>query len=110
MTAVSASARTTGLALKAIPSPAASIMSRSLAPSPMATVRASGSPSSAANSRRAAAFAGPVHHLAENSAGQFPSTISKVLARAWSMPNSSAKGWTTSMKPPETTATVKPRR
>ena len=38
MTAASACARTTGLALKAIPSPAAASMSRSLAPSPMATV------------------------------------------------------------------------
>ena len=56
LTEASAAARTAGLALKAMPRPAAAIMSRSLAPSPTATVWLSGTPASAANRRSAAAF------------------------------------------------------
>ena len=56
LTAVSAASRTRGLALKAMPSPAVASMSRSLAPSPMATVRSSVTLESAAKSRRAAAL------------------------------------------------------
>ena len=45
-----------GLALNATPSPAAAIMSRSLAPSPTATVWDSATPASVANLRSASAF------------------------------------------------------
>ncbi len=45
-----------GLALNATPSPAAAIMSRSLAPSPIATVWDSGTSASAANRRSASAL------------------------------------------------------
>ena len=44
-----AAARVLGLAQKAMPTPAAWIMGMSLAPSPMATVRLRGMPSSAAH-------------------------------------------------------------
>ena len=54
--AVSAAWRTTGLALKAMPSPAAASMSMSLAPSPTAMVRASGTPAASAKIASAAAF------------------------------------------------------
>ena len=56
LTEVWARSRTSGLALKATPSPAMSSMSRSLAPSPMATVRLSGSRSCSAKARRARAL------------------------------------------------------
>ncbi len=57
--AVSARSWTIGLALKAIPSPAAASMSRSLAPSPIATTWSVGIPSLAAISSRNLAFRGP---------------------------------------------------
>ncbi len=53
---MSAASLTAGLALNATPSPAAAIMSRSFAPSPIATVWDSGTSASAANPRSAAAF------------------------------------------------------
>jgi hypothetical protein len=56
VTDASAASRTTCLALKATPRPAAAIMSRSLAPSPTATVWLSGTPACPANRRSAAAF------------------------------------------------------
>ena len=86
-------------------------MSRSLAPSPIATVRASGSPSSAANSRSAAAFPArsttspttrPVSRPSRDLEPVGPRVVDAELARR--------VGSTTSMKPPETTATVKPSR
>ena len=60
LNAVSAARRTTGLALKAMPSPAAASMSMSLAPSPTAMVRASGTPAAAAKRTSAVGLAGPV--------------------------------------------------
>ena len=56
LTEASAASRTTARALNAIPRPAAAIMSRSLAPSPTATVWLSGMPASAAKRRSASAF------------------------------------------------------
>jgi hypothetical protein len=58
LSAVSAASRTTGLALNAMPSPAAAIMSRSLAPSPTATAWLSGTPARSANRRSAPALPG----------------------------------------------------
>ena len=58
---MSAAWRTTGLALKAMPSPAAASMSMSLAPSPTAMVRASGTPAASAKRASAVGLAGPVH-------------------------------------------------
>jgi hypothetical protein len=57
LTEACAASRTNGLALKAIPSAAASSMSRSLAPSPIATVRLIGIEKSLAKLRRASVFA-----------------------------------------------------
>ena len=62
--------RTTGLALKAMPSPAAASMSRSLAPSPIATVWAERHALGAANRRSAAGLAGPVHDRADHPPGE----------------------------------------
>ena len=77
---MSAASRTTGLALNATPSPAAAIMSRSLAPSPMATVWDSGTPASAANRRSAAALPARSITGPDSRPVSFPPLISSTLA------------------------------
>ena len=110
MTEVSACSRTTGLALKAMPSPAASSMSRSLAPSPIAMVRESAIPSSRANRRSASALAARSTTAPSTRPVRTPSRTSSRFASTCSMPSRSASGRTISMNPPETSPTVNPRR
>ena len=102
--AESAAACTTGLALNAIPWPAAASMSRSLAPSPMAIVRAVSMPNSAANSRSACSLAARSMTGPRTRPVRWPSTTSSPLARTASTPSSSARGPITSVKPPLTSA------
>ncbi len=82
LTDVSAALRTTGLALKAIPSPAAAIMSRSLAPSPTATDWLSGTPAAAANCRSARSLPGRSTISPATRPVSRPSATSSVLAAA----------------------------
>jgi hypothetical protein len=77
---VSAASRTTGLALNATPSPAVAIMSRSLAPSPTATVWDSGTPAAAANRRSASAFPARSITGPRSRPVSFPAAISSSLA------------------------------
>src|SRR5690625_2963953 len=82
-------------------------MSRSLAPSPTATTRDSGT--SPAHSRRwrslaARSTTGPVVRPVRR-----PSATSRRLAATWSMPSSAASGSTISRNPPETSPTRPPR-
>jgi hypothetical protein len=77
---VSAASRTSGLALNATPSPAAAIMSRSLAPSPTATVCDSGTSACAANRRSAAAFPARSITWPVTRPVSLPSATSSVLA------------------------------
>ena len=66
----SAASRTTGLALKATPRPAFASMSRSLAPSPMATVWERGTPAAAAKRSSALGLPRPVDDRADETAGE----------------------------------------
>ena len=77
---MSAASRTAGLALNAMPSPAAAIMSRSLAPSPTATVWDSGTPASAANRRSASALAARSITGPDSRPVSLPAEISSELA------------------------------
>ena len=79
---VSAALRTAGLALNAMPSPAAAIMSRSLAPSPTATVWLSGTPALAANSRSVRSLPGRSMISPVTRPVSLPSAISSVFAAA----------------------------
>jgi hypothetical protein len=104
LTAVWAACCTTGLALKAIPRPAALSMSRSFAPSPIAIVAASGTPASAANLRSARALPARSTMSPTTRPVSLPSTISSSFAAEKSMPSSSARRSVIWLKPPETIA------
>ena len=101
MTAVSAARCTSGLALNAMPSPAAASMSRSLAPSPIATVAACGDPG-LGGERGAAPAALPARSTTGPTIRPVsrPSTTSSSFAAAKSMPRSAAIRSVTGVKPP----------
>ena len=103
-TELSAAALTAGLALKAIPIPAIAIISRSFAPSPIAIVCSRSTLCSAAKSRSADALPARSIIAPISSPVSFPSAISRLFARIWSMPNSAARGAITGSKPPDTRA------
>ena len=102
MSAVSACRRTSGLALNATPSPATASMSRSLAPSPIATVRLSGSPSERGElpQRRGLPFA--VDDPADDPAGEVAVDDLEPVGAHVVDTELVGEGRTTSMKPPET--------
>ncbi len=102
MTAVSAASRTTGLALKAIPKPAAASMSRSLAPSPTATVCSTGMPRSAATRRSRSAFPALSITGPSSSPVRTPSAISRRLANVRSTSRSAPSAATKNSNPPLT--------
>ncbi len=104
LNAVSAACRTTGLALKAMPSPAAASMSMSLAPSPTAMVRASGTPAAAAKRVNASALPARSTTGPANSPVTTPPSSASSLAARWSMPRSVTSGSITWVNPPLTTA------
>ena len=91
-----------------MPVPAAASISRSFAPSPIATIRATGTPYRSASSSSVARFAAPSMIGPETFPVRRPPTTSKRFARTWSMPASAARGSITSWNPPETSAVAQP--
>ncbi|EIC71116.1 GntR family regulatory protein [Mycobacteroides abscessus M94] len=110
LTEASATLRNAGLALKATPRPAADSMSISFAPSPTATVCASGTPASYANCRNALALPGRSTTSPITLPVSLPSTISRTLAATKSRASSWARGSITWRNPPETTPHEYPSR
>ena len=78
---MSARSRTTGLALKAMPSPAAASMSRSLAPSPTATTCDRGIPSASAIDFRNWALPWPVDELTGQLTGENPVDVHQCVGQ-----------------------------
>ncbi|SKX78072.1 Uncharacterised protein [Mycobacteroides abscessus subsp. abscessus] len=89
--AASATSRSAGLALKAIPRPATESMSMSLAPSPTAIVCSIGTPTWSANARNARALPGRSMISPITRPVSRPSTTSRVLARTKSSSRSCAR-------------------
>lgn len=85
-------------------------MSRSLAPSPIATVCAMVTPSSAANCRSASALRARSTTGPSTRPVSRPSTTSSVFASEWSRPRSATRSSVIAVNPPLTTATAYPRR
>ena len=101
-------AATAGLAWNAMPSPAASSIGRSLAPSPTASVAASGTPSPPRARRARPAWRRRSTIGVRTVPAIRPSAISRRFATTRSKPREAAIGSAKTVKPPETSAVRTP--